>query len=108
MTAAEKDKIREQVKKEISVLERSVETLTELTDEEVQSDANDWFTTKESNPSIEINELALAKARQRIIVLKNVLKRIDSPEFGICAYCHKPIPIERMMAVPATTRCMSC
>lgn len=108
MTAAEKEKIRDQVKKEISVLERSVETLTELTGEEVQSDANDWFTTKESNPSMEINEMALSKARQRLIVLSNVLKRIDSPDFGICNYCHKPIPFERMMAVPATTRCMSC
>ena len=83
-------------------------TLMELLDSEVQSDANDWFTTKESNPSKEINELALVKAKQKIMLLKEIINRIDSPDYGICVICNKPIAFERMKAVPSATRCVSC
>ena len=108
MTGREKEIIREHIKKELSALERSVTTLTDLLDGEVQSDANDWFTTKESNPSSEINEMALQKARQRIITLNNILEKIDNDSFGVCINCGKPIPVERLKALPTATRCISC
>jgi DnaK suppressor protein len=108
MTEEEKNLLREQIKKELSTLEESVVTLTELISSEVQSDANDWFSSKESNPSKEINELALEKARQRIVILNDVIRRIDTPGYGICIKCNKPIPFERMKAIPSTTRCISC
>jgi hypothetical protein len=67
MTQEEKKKIKKQVLEEISVLEKSIGTFTELLNSEVQSDANDWFSSKESNPSKEINELALEKDSKRIL-----------------------------------------
>jgi DnaK suppressor protein len=108
MTQEERTRIRDQIRHEISTLEKSINTLSELLNGEVQSDANDWFTSKESNPSKEINELALEKARQRIVLLSNVLIRVDAPTYGICIKCNKPIPFERLKAVPSTTRCLSC
>jgi len=89
-------------------MEESIITLTELINSEVQSDANDWFSSKESNPSKEINELALEKARQRIVILRNVLDRVDTSGYGICVKCNKPIPFERLKAIPSATRCVSC
>lgn len=108
MTAEEKEEIREQVRAELATLEKSVITLTDLLNAEVQSDANDWFTTKESNPSKEVNEMTLAKSTKRIMILKNILNRIDTPEFGICVVCHKPIPFGRMKASPSATTCITC
>jgi DnaK suppressor protein len=108
MTQEERDKIRDQINHEISVLENSILTLTELIVGEVQSDANDWFTTKESNPSKEINEQALEKAKQRIIILHNVLTRVNTPSFGICIKCNNPIPLERLKAMPTALQCLSC
>jgi DnaK suppressor protein len=108
MTQKERNEIKDQIKHEISVLEKSISTLSELTSEEVQSDANDWFTTKESNPSKEINELALNKAMQRVFALRNLLFSVDLPSFGICTKCSKPIPVERLKAVPTASRCLSC
>ena len=108
MTELEKNEIRDQINRELSTLEKSIETLTELISAEVQSDANDWFTTKESNPSKEINEMALENTRKKIIALRDVLKRIDSDGFGICANCGKRIPFGRLKAVPSATRCLSC
>ena len=86
----------------------TITTLSELINAEVQSDANDWFTSKESNPSKEINEMALEKAKQKIVILRNVLLRVDAPSYGICIKCNKPIPFERLKAIPSTNRCLSC
>jgi DnaK suppressor protein len=108
MTQEERSFLRDQINNEISVLEKSIITLTELINGEVQSDANDWFTSKESNASKEINEMALEKAKKRIIMLRNVLLRVDSSEYGICIKCKNPIPFERLKAIPTTTRCLSC
>jgi len=108
MTQEERSWIRDQIKHEISTLEKSITTLSELINSEVQSDANDWFTSKESNPSKEINELALEKAKKRIVILRNVLLRVDTPAFGICIKCNKPIPFERLKAIPSANRCLSC
>lgn len=108
MTKTEKDEIRKKVEQEIQTLRESIDTLTDLlSDDEVQSDANDWFTSKE-NTGKEFNEQALAKAKQRLKVLDEVLKRIDKPTYGICTMCHKAIPFERLKAVPSATRCISC
>jgi DnaK suppressor protein len=108
MTQEERDKIKDQIKLEISNLEKSINTLTELINGEIQSDVNDWFSSKESNPSKEINELALEKAEQKITILRKVLLSVDTPAFGICVKCNKPIPFERLKAIPSTTRCLSC
>ena len=108
MTQEERDEIRNHIKNEISTLEESINTLIELTNSEVQSDANDWFSSKESNPSKEINERALEKAKQKIATLRNVLGRVDTPGYGICIKCNKPIPFARLKAVSTATRCISC
>ena len=108
MNAEEKSEIRKRVEQEIQTLRESIDTLTELvSDDEVQSDANDWFTSKE-NTGKEFNEQALSKAKQRLKVLDDVLKRIDSPSYGVCTRCHKAIPLERLKAVPTATRCINC
>jgi DnaK suppressor protein len=108
MTQEERDMIKNQVRNEISALEKSIITLSEMIDEEVELDDSEWFTSQDSNPSKEINEIALDKARQRLVILKNVLMRVDSPEYGICIKCGNPIPIERLKAMPSATRCLSC
>ena len=108
MTPDERDLIRKSIEKEISTLQKSIETLTDLAESDVQSDANDWFSSKESNASGEINDMALIKGRQRLIVLSDILQRVDNPDFGICVKCNKPIAFQRLMAVPTATRCISC
>jgi DnaK suppressor protein len=108
MTQEERDIIRDQINHEILILEKSINILSELINGEVQSDANDWFTSKESNPSKEINEIALEKAVQKIVILRKVLIRVDTPAYGICIKCNKLIPFERLKAIPSTARCLSC
>ena len=108
MTGKEREEVRKRIEDEIETLEKSITTLEALTAPDVQSDANDWFTSKESNPSKSINEQALVKSWQRLSILRGILTRIESTEFGICSVCKKPIQIERIKAMPTATRCISC
>ena len=36
------------------------------------------------------------------------LKRIDEGTYGICTNCGKPIPVERLEALPWATLCIDC
>lgn len=40
--------------------------------------------------------------------VEEALKRIQAGTFGVCRACGKPIPKERMEAVPTTTICVPC
>ncbi len=40
--------------------------------------------------------------------IEQALERIDNGTYGICPDCQKPIPRERLLAVPTATRCVPC
>lgn len=39
---------------------------------------------------------------------KTSLKKIESGEYGICKYCHKPIERKRLLARPTSSACVEC
>src|SRR5262249_25682154 len=54
-------------------------------------------------------DLALESAeRTKLAEVDAALKRIADGTYGICANCGKPIPIERLRAVPWTTLSLDC
>ena len=50
----------------------------------------------------------LANASRRRALLKSQLEKINRPEYGLCARCREPIPIERLKAVPDAVMCVPC
>lgn len=40
--------------------------------------------------------------------IDQALERIENGSYGVCPDCEKPIPIERLEAVPTATRCVPC
>jgi DnaK suppressor protein len=54
-------------------------------------------------------DLALeSAARSKLAEVDAALQRIADGTYGICANCGKPIPIERLRAIPWTTLCLDC
>lgn len=58
-------------------------------------------------------ELALATTRARadlesLASIDAALARLDDATYGICRRCGTAIPIERLVALPDATRCVSC
>jgi DnaK suppressor protein len=53
--------------------------------------------------------LSLSNAeRQRLIKIDAALKRLDTPEFGLCDDCGKSIGKKRLDVIPWTPHCIVC
>ncbi|MHA2643045.1 MAG: TraR/DksA family transcriptional regulator, partial [bacterium JZ-2024 1] len=50
----------------------------------------------------------LSLVEEQISSLEAALRRLDTEDYGICARCRQPIPIERLRAVPWAERCVEC
>jgi DnaK suppressor protein len=54
-------------------------------------------------------DLALRdRADQQLGLVDEALARLDAGTFGTCVRCGKPIPLERLEALPWAARCIDC
>lgn len=51
-----------------------------------------------------IGEITHAEIRD----IKFAIRRIETGEYSTCESCGKPIPVERLRALPWTSRCTAC
>jgi RNA polymerase-binding transcription factor DksA len=50
----------------------------------------------------------LARSRADIVALALARDRLDAGTYGTCQGCGRPIPSERLAALPSTTTCVAC
>ena len=50
----------------------------------------------------------LGQARRDVVALQRTLAGLDHKDFGTCERCAGPIGFERLVALPATRRCVEC
>lgn len=46
--------------------------------------------------------------RERIAEVDAALGRIDAGTYGTCTRCHRPVPVERLRALPTASTCVAC
>jgi RNA polymerase-binding transcription factor DksA len=56
----------------------------------------------------DLAELLLVRCREALDEITQALQLLDQGAYGLCLVCGIPIPYERLEAVPATRRCVSC
>ncbi len=54
----------------------------------------------------EVAEASAARARDAIEDIDDALARIDAGTYGLCESCGRPIPLERLEAIPHTRFCV--
>lgn len=52
--------------------------------------------------------LAAQRARDAIEDVERALARFDDGTYGLCESCERPIPFERLEAVPQARACVTC
>lgn len=65
---------------------------------------------EESNHEFEVT-LALSQAEQEsreLEAVQHALQALESGEYGFCESCSESIPVLRLLANPAATRCVTC
>ena len=55
-----------------------------------------------------VKEAALNQSRETLHHLEMALTKLNDPHFGICIGCQQPIPIERLILLPQSTKCATC
>jgi DnaK suppressor protein len=65
---------------------------------------------EEATETLELEKrLALEnRIRQELSRVEHALEKIDNGTYGLCDNCGKPIPPERLEALPQATLCMNC
>jgi DnaK suppressor protein len=54
-------------------------------------------------------QIAIAENEEQLLAeIEEALARIEAGTFGICEDCGRPIPSERLNAIPYASRCVQC
>tara|TARA_B100000242_G_scaffold293741_1_gene272855 strand:+ start:1443 stop:1643 length:201 start_codon:yes stop_codon:yes gene_type:complete len=53
-----------------------------------------------------VSEAALTNAINKLILYESALQRISHEDFGLCIRCKNEIPIQRILLMPQSNRCV--
>lgn len=102
------DELISKIEEEISVTERKIKDLRNLTKPISPSDAIGRVSRMDAINNKSVNENSLRQAEVKLINLKRVLENVGTPNFGICVKCKNQIPIGRILIRPQSLLCVNC
>jgi len=108
MTAQEKHDVKEYLLKSRKKLLTRVEELKELTQPIEPDCAIGRVSRMDAINNKSVNEAALRTAEDKLKNINIALERIEDEKFGICISCGKPIPIQRLVVMPESSKCVRC
>jgi RNA polymerase-binding transcription factor DksA len=104
---AELEEHQERLQKIIDHHDIGSASLTESTGELLSSSADNHLAdTASETYERELDEGIEEDAKEQLREVVAALARIESGTYGTCSVCGKPIPAERLEAVPWTTLCI--
>jgi RNA polymerase-binding protein DksA len=104
---AELEQHRERLRSTIAHHDIGNSSLTEETGELMSSSADNHLADAASETyEREFDEGLEEDAQEQLREVEAALRRIEAGTYGTCSVCGKPIPVERLEAVPWTTLCI--
>lgn len=103
-----REEIKEKILTEIDKTMVDVADLKDLTKPISPENAIGRISRMDAINNKSINEASLVQTRDKLVRLNQALEKIDSPDFGICIRCKKPIPLGRIMLMPQAVKCVTC
>lgn len=100
--------IRLNIEKEILKTERLIAEYKQSTEPIAPDVAIGRISRMDAINNKSVVEAALRQAEDKLEKLRYVLTKVESPEFGICLKCHKPIPLGRILIRPESLYCVNC
>ncbi len=100
--------IRQKIEEKIAKTAQRVAYYKELTQPVAPDVAIGRVSRMDAINNKSVTEAALRQAEEKLLKLKHALEKVDSPEFGMCAKCKRPIPAERILLQPESLHCVHC
>ncbi len=104
----DREDLRRRIQEELEGCQRDIARLEESARPVAPDRALGRLTRMDSLHDHGISVAALAQNRERLYQLEQALEKLKHPAFGDCAACGQPIPMERLIALPESTRCVAC
>jgi len=97
---------RDRATSQLAALVRTFDEMVEAADLEPPDDEHDpdGTTAYERAQVASITEVT----RTRLAEIDRAIDKIDDEDYGRCEKCGQPIGLERLQALPGTTRCVGC
>ena len=108
MNKNELEKIKHKISQEIKNTIYSIREYKKLTQPISPENAIGRVSRMDAINNKSIVEAALRKSEEKLKKLKIVEKKISNKDFGLCIRCKTQIPIERLMIIPESTKCVNC
>lgn len=108
MTSEQREQLRETIEQRIQELEAALSKENEDTKPVAPDTAIGRLSRLDS---IQGQQMALELQRRQqaeLARLRDAMKRLDTPQFGVCLLCQQEIPFERLEAMPEATLCVAC
>jgi len=108
MNKTEKNKLKDKILKDINDLQINITQLKELTKPIAPENSIGRVSRMDAINNKSVNEAALRQANLKMNKLQLALKKIETPNFGICSACKGAIPLPRLMFMPESSHCVAC
>jgi len=108
MDESQQMEFRARIEAEMVEVQQDIDRLEESAAPVSPDKALGRLTRMESLNDQGISSMALGRAREKFYGLQKTLERLEDPAFGRCSLCSMPIPVERLLAMPESSRCVRC
>lgn len=108
MTPKQKEQLKKEILSKIVDLKQNIESLEKVTKPIGPDRAIGRVARMDAIHMKSIQEANLSNCKKNLFYLEKTLEVIDSPGFGICSLCKKPIGFERIRAMPESNKCIEC
>ena len=108
MKEEERKALKEKIAETIEKTEKEILQLEEDTKPIAPENSLGRLTRMDAINNKSVAEASLRSARRKLSKLKTAFRKVESPDFGICTLCKKPIATPRLMYMPESNRCVRC
>ena len=108
MNNKEKKSIEKLINTQISDLKIKIERLTEETKPISPENAIGRVSRMDAINNKSVSEASLKVAQLRLKQLLYIEPKIYDKNFGLCVRCNKEIPIQRLIILPESRKCVNC
>lgn len=104
----EKALLIQQIEQEIIKTESLIAEYKDMSKPVSPDDAIGRLSRMDAINNKSITEAALREAETKLKSLKQVLSKVNDPDFGLCIKCRQPIPPGRILIRPQSQYCVNC
>ena len=74
----------------------------------LKHDVGDFYDNASNDRERDLSLSLNQRDRQKLVMIEDAIKRIESGSYGMCPACQEPIDENRLRVMPFTRYCLSC